>query len=788
MNFLEKFLIKQAPRIYSLVEMNNITGLFDDKFLISKKDNLICAIELEGIDYLYLSENEMIEQFKNRVNAFNKLTSSIGMRILAKRRKKLLNKSYENLNNIYADNIIQKWENNREIYKNNYYIILETQSSIKGFLDKKKSDLVTSKKEDEDIKDRLNLTFLDKKNALSMVCKKIIQTLGEFKPKILNSNQTLEIFAEYMNGFPIKLNLKNGLISDSYIASTLEFKKDYYIQEYNGKKIYKKIISLKNYDTETIDSIVISSLLHKDAEFDLILNFETISKTQAERVLDYKRKFTNNFARAKILDLIEQVKAEYVVMQNVSLHIIPFSNSKETLNFISENIATDMLNYGFIPIEETINLIPQYFCFFPDNLKDNPRKRMQSSVNSSSMILFEKEDQGFAFNSWGNTPITIFKTQSLSNYMFNFHAVESKEKVAGHTMIVGGTGSGKTTLISFLMMNCLKFNVDILALDRLYGMRIFTEFFEGEYNTGENFYINPFTLSDEYENKQFLKNWLNMMIGLSENNPEDIAKIKRIENAIALTYRNQELMNDTGFKISLKTIKEAIAIESEINDDNVALQLERYLENPIFNQIEDCLDFNKRITTINMDQLVSNQKDASLVVFYLIHKMIFRGKEFNKNFFMFIDEFRSYTDNEMMNEKINLIITQARKVGGVITLAFQDFNQLSQVPSADSYIKNMANIIIYPDPTINFDSLYQKFGLTFTQTEKNFLLHTQKLERKILIKNLIQNTSSIVNVDLSSLGKYLKIFNSSSDAVSMMKELQKKYATNWRSYFLGERE
>ncbi|GAA8722261.1 hypothetical protein HpDR94b_11890 [Helicobacter pylori] len=71
-------------------------------------------------------------------------------------------------------------------------------------------------------------------------------------------------------------------------------------------------------------------------------------------------------------------------------------------------------------------------------------------------------------------------------------------------MIIGATGAGKTTLISYLMMSALKYsNIDILALDRLNGLYSFTKYFDGIYNQGENFHINPFSLEDSATNRAF---------------------------------------------------------------------------------------------------------------------------------------------------------------------------------------------------------------------------------------------------------------------------------------------
>ncbi len=105
-------------------------------------------------------------------------------------------------------------------------------------------------------------------------------------------------------------------------------------------------------------------------------------------------------------------------------------------------------------------------------------------------MVFERQNLGFKANSWGNSPLSVFKNLDYSPFLFNFHNQEvshnnAKEiaRVNGHTLVIGATGSGKSTLISFLMMSALKYqNMRLLAFDRMQGLYSFTEFFKGHYH------------------------------------------------------------------------------------------------------------------------------------------------------------------------------------------------------------------------------------------------------------------------------------------------------------------
>ncbi|PAF53028.1 hypothetical protein BKH42_08210 [Helicobacter sp. 13S00482-2] len=766
---------KTLPNHYSIIEENNILGIYNDDFIITKKENLVGMISVDGVNYSNLNQEDMLELFLNRLNALNAIDEGVELKIITKRREYFFNQKYDDISNEYARRIINLWEGKEKVFSNEYILIFESKSAnFTSFLEKKKLELTTSIKEEKNT----NLTHINKEIVLKSIIQRVSQTLNDLKPKQINSVEILRFYAEYINGVYIPFNPSNGILTDSYIASNVSFHKDYFLQDFNGEKTFNRFIAIKSYDCEEITSLTLSNLLHLECQIDIILSIDPIPKEKAVSKIEEKRKRSSILVKESLVELKELVKTDRVIIQNLSLIVLVKEKNKKNLDNISQKIINIFKNDGMVAVIETINMLPTFFSFFPNRSNLNARRRLQSSKIISSMFLFEKEQTGRNKNSWGNMPLTVFKNQSMSPFLFNFHAEEVKnnEYVLGHTMIIGGTGAGKTTLVSFLMMNAMKYNINILSLDRLYGMNIMTEFFDGEYNSGEEFYINPFALEYSPENISFLSAWLGFLVGINENNPEDIQKLSAIEKVVKDTYHNLSIQ---GITARLSDIAEGIL---KMDDAFVQIQLQRYLENPLFNKTEDSLSFKNQLTTLNMDFIVNSSKDASLIAYYLFHKMIYEAKENNKGFFMFIDEFKSYTENEMMNEKLNLAITQARKVNGVIALAFQDINQLDEVKNASSFIENMGHIILFP--TKNIEKL-EKYGIVLSDIEKEFLVSTSKNERKILLKNRIDNTSNILDVNLSKLGKYLNVFNSNANNVRKLKEYKQSYPNNWKERYLN---
>ncbi|WP_411696445.1 hypothetical protein [Helicobacter bizzozeronii] len=120
------------------------------------------------------------------------------------------------------------------------------------------------------------ITFANKHSSLKQVIQRVSNALRDFNPRELESSEILRFYAEYINGFDIPFKPIMGILSDSYIASDLEFFKDYYTLTFNGETTYQRFVGVKSYENQTITSVALSSLLHYECELDIIFSIEPL--------------------------------------------------------------------------------------------------------------------------------------------------------------------------------------------------------------------------------------------------------------------------------------------------------------------------------------------------------------------------------------------------------------------------------------------------------------------------------------------------------------------------------
>ncbi|UOR71922.1 TraM recognition domain-containing protein [Helicobacter pylori] len=186
-----------------------------------------------------------------------------------------------------------------------------------------------------------------------------------------------------------------------------------------------------------------------------------------------------------------------------------------------------------------------------------------------------------------------------------------------------------------------------------------------------------------------------------------------------------------------------------------------------------------------MDALSSSKKDFNLAVLYLFYKVMNRAKLENKPFYIFIDEAKSVIENPIMLAKIKDTLAQARKLNGVLTLAFQDINQLDGVEGAKSIIENAAQVILYP--TNNFEKI-ESYGILLSPIEKSFLSKTPLNARQVLVKNLLTQSSVFLEINLEKLNstskKFLRAYNSSASSVFELETLKKDNPKDYKEIYL----
>lgn len=765
------------PQCYTMARENNIACKYKDYFIITKDANVSMGIELKGASYAGLSLDDETDYLLNRVMFFTTLKDDVEVNIAIKKQKIKSTEQKQNTTSLnpYAKEIINKWENNQDIYEIKYFLIVSTiKKNIAGALESFKNKATQEEQadgQDHNIKQgiqKLKEILEDIKNYLSI-----------YQPRQMSADELINFYATYSNAQETNLKYTNELLSDVYISSYTEFKKDYIEFELNdGRTKYSRFISVKAYETEAIKSAITSNLIKYNNEFMTFIHIKAYEKQKAIKKIKDVRAFSVDIIKEELSELMELIQADRENLAEICFSIYVIADSLDELDKKSNDLKNILQNQGLNAVRENINQKALYFSFFPSRGNLNARKKTLNISNLSTIANFENEVRGFNKNDWGKEAVTQFKHLNGTPFLFNFHCQPDGDKPSGHTMIIGGTGSGKTTLAQFLMNSLYKYPIDIFAMDKLRGMYNFTNYTDGEYHDSESkeFKLNPFSLADTHENREFLKKWLQYMAEIQNTEHDAINDINQTIDRLFENKQSNQILSLNDFIISLPAENES--------KSKLKTRFSNYSDS-VFDNKEDALNFTKQLSVLNMDSILTDHKTAGLTAIYIFHKLKNQAKN-NQNkrgFFCFIDELKDYLNDEIMQEKILEAILEVRKIGGVMCMGFQSMSLFKNMSRGSSFLDNIANYIIYPtNNESTIEELKEMVGLT--PSEAKFLREAGGNSRKILLKMKLRNESAILDVNLSSLQKYLKVFSSSSNNVMLMKRLQQESPKHWRKNYL----
>lgn len=775
---VDNIIMLGEPQIYTLAKENNIACKYGDNAIITKDGNICIAVELKGTSYAGISLDSEMDYLLSRVMFFTTLKDDVEINLIIKKTKEKSKGYVQRDINPYANEIIEKWEINQDIYAIRYFLIISTTTkNITGMLESFKTKMTSEQSQESS--ESINLK--QKMELLNNTFANIKNYLATYQPRQMSGDEIINFYATYSNAQETNLSYTNELITDSYISSYVEFKKDY-IEFYrnDGSTKYARFVSVKAYETEQIKSVITSNLIKSNNEFMVMVYLKAYEKRKAIKKIKDTKVFSVELIKQELDQLMELIQADRENLVETSFSIYCLADSTKELDNRSNELKNILENQGLNVVRETINQKALYFSLFPSRGNLNARKKTLNISNLATIANFENEVTGFNRNDWGDEAVTTFKHLNGTPFLFNFHWQPDGDRPAGHTMIIGGTGSGKTTTIQFLMANLFKYKVNIFAMDKLRGMYNFTNYMDGEYHDSESdgFKLNPFSLADTMENREFLTSWLSSM---AEIQIEEYEAVKDIRETIGRLYDNKQ----TDQVISLSDFIDSLPAD---NESRLKTRFGNY-KGSIFDNKEDALNFTKQLSVLNMDGVLQNKKVSALTAMYVFHRLKNQAKNSKdmRGFFCFIDELKDYLRDEAMSEKILEGVLEWRKIGGVGCFGFQSIGLFNGNERGSSFLGNIANFIIFP--TNNEDELKeinQTIGLT--PTEVKFLKETQSNARQALLNMKLRNESAKLNIDLSSLGNYLRIFSSSNDNVMLLKKLKADSPVHWRKYYVEHKE
>lgn len=768
-------------KINSLIEINKIAGTYKDSFILLKNSTLLCGISIGGMNYFSSKPDVENAKLNQRVNFLKKLENLEANFFCIKRKVSIPKNSNNKIgNNPFVKEIISKIESKEDFYQLNYYLFLTTSKNKISILERKK----IKETQEVDINNNIEL----QEQVLNNTISSISEILKEYNIRLLNTDEILSFNANYCNMQETPF-IKHKYTSEDYFTiNNIEFKKNYIIHELNkidennnNKRIYSRIISIKNYEASVIFSSFVTELNKINCEFYICSYLKKLSNNKAIKEIQSKTLLKTTQQSIDNQELIDQIKNDEETLFEFSYSIIIKNNNLDRLNAYTNDIIGICERNDITAVIESINLKSIYCSYMFGNNVYNVRRRLQTSSLIATIINLENDNQGFTNCSWGKEPLAVLKHQSGLPYMFCLQKNSEKDSLS-HSLIIGDAGSGKTMLMQIIMLLAHRYDIKIIALDKLNGMFVSTKYLDGSYNDMTNFELNPLSLISEgdIEEKKAEIDFLKVFFKTAMNiDKQDSEAINDLNSAIDRYARAKGQDTFTGIK----------ELSSMLNENNK--QRLQPLENSILDNMKCSLNFDNKFSVFNMDSIIKDKDKAGLVANYIFKKLSIYAQKQGKGFLVWIDELKDYLHNQDIANHILESILESRKLNGSVAIGVQNIDFFDNISNKDSFLSNITNFFIFPTSDTSSISKMQAL-LELTSTEVDFLSKTPTEARKFLLikkrdTSIIGNSRESNIIDFNqkrNLKEYINVFSSSSSVVLEANNAIKDYGAKWRTEFL----
>lgn len=752
----------------------NVISHYDDDTLLDKDGKLIKIIKLEGIDFVTRDE-QTLDIYKNRRNNLLKnFSSEFAIYFWEVRRKKTVFPEGEfeegfakDVNEEYKKKIAQS-----DMFQSNLYLAVMTKPP-EGFMNWGFNIFKWFSHKVDGAEKRSY--FINRHQELCNVTRKIISSLDDYKPKLLgvyekNSvlfSEPLEFISQLINfdGFPVPLNLCDAAqalprhrLFFNHKAGVIE------IRRVDGGKKFAAMLSIKAYSPITYQGLL-DEISAMKIEYTASQSFRFYDRQIAKnRLRDQQKEMRQTKDESitqteQITDAFDDAASGEVSFGAHHLTIACYADSQEKLNKDIAALVSRFSDLDIVCIRESVGCECAFWAQLPGNFGYILRAADISTKNMSALMSLHNYAVGNIKENHWIYPVTIFETLSGSPYYFNFHY-----KDVGNFLVFGATGSGKTVLVGFLILQSMKFGGKRVIFDKDRGLEILVKAMGGIYDRikpGISTGFNPCQLDDTPENRKFLSLLFKKMLsGNGELLTESDSGL--IENAIDGMYRLEK---------TERQLRHIASFFGTKRSGSIRMRFDQWYSNGphawLFDNAKDKLNLEPNVLGFDLGNILSDQECKTPALMYLTHR-VSQALEGHRGMLFFDEGWVSLNDS-YFDDILNDWSRTPRKKDNILGMATQVANDTVNSAVSKSINESASCKIFFPNSSADRNVYINDYGLseyeyhlikTMPDDQHYFLLIYGRSTNKqsVVIRANLSGMDNVISV-ISAREKLLALFD-----------------------------
>jgi type IV secretion system protein VirB4 len=377
---------------------------------------------------------------------------------------------------------------------------------------------------------------------------------------------------------------------------------------------------------------------------------------------------------------------------------------------------------GFVVKDESLNSREAWLGSLPGHVYANVRRPVISTLNLAHLMPLsaiwagEVENRHLKEVCGSGTPHMICSTTGSTPFRMNLNIGD-----VGHTLIVGPTGAGKSTILSMLALQWLRYpGSQVLIFDKDRSSRSATLAAEGDYyepgSDHASLAFQPLQAIDEQSERIWAAEFILLL--LKEQKLQETPGLKKeIDDALqnfAYSDREQRTMTVFCDLVQSKEIRDALrpyTMQGNYGD--------------IFDADNDTMEAADWLT-IEMNSLMGMSEEVVVpALFYLFHRVEQRFD--GRPTMLILDEAWLFLKHPVFMGQLQNWLKTLRKKNVYVVFATQEIADAADSPIMSTILSACHTKIYLPDEealTPAMTESYRKFGLS--DTEIALLANAQK--------------------------------------------------------------
>jgi type IV secretion system protein VirB4 len=466
---------------------------------------------------------------------------------------------------------------------------------------------------------------------------------------------------------------------------------------------------------------------------------------------------------AALTEAADLLQSNAFVMGDHHLTLVAFADTLPALAEVAARARRDLAESGSVVAREDLALEAVYWAQLPGNMKLRIRPGAISSRNFAAMAPLHNFPLGTRRGHWGE-PLTLFRTTGGTPYRFHLHASTGMVTDLGNIFVAGPAGSGKTTLVLFLLAMAERQDAAVVFFDKDRGGEILARALGGTYlvlPAGVPSGLAPLRALDASPaNIEFLKRLVTTLIA-SEGGDLTPDVDRRLEQGLKAIMRLQP---------EDRSLRELRAFLGQSDAAGPGARLEKWCAGRslgwVFDNDADAVSLDALFLGFDMTAVLDDPTTRGPIMAYLFHRV--EALVDGRRLVVAIDEFWKALADPAFRDLVNDKLKTIRKLNGAVLLATQSPADALRSTIAHSIIEQCPTQILMPNDRA--DARDYRDGLKLTEPE--FMAVREDLTtggRRFLLKQ--GSVSVACELDLSGMDDLVAVLSGRARTVRLMERL-----------------